>query len=628
MKKRLIPSLLLLFIFPCFTVAAGDLDLGLDLDFTVANENMSDTLTTEDIPGVTINSTFLSTLLNVDIGGYLSDKAEIDRAYLSGDITSNEKDDLLEKAAKWRFSSSINLAAALLDDESSIDDDDSNENYYDILQTMIDWYENNRFEFGLPKLVWPTTEYGSETGQTQFITGSTVTDIEDVEWTEAIWYDARLLYDEVKKMIELRINAISSDIDIQANDDLPDQFNLSGDALTLAKLEKRAWEEYQAYVFGASTSTAIEDVLYNTKLEFTNIAGIFDFCFSWQTNYLSVGDMIESNRAAQDEKGLGASVSITDAIIPGLTGGLRFQMSGGQSTIAEDWSTLSSEEYDGEASDKGILFNTQYAFKNNFKYSELNTLIGFEGGVLDIMHPINSAGSLTLNTTLNVPMQPHFIRRYNGNASFDLNLDAEGNILGYDDEYQEGEEALGYAAGGLLTLDYCGIQPSVYFRWKSEEYGGDDYGNCVEDRFTERSLDDDFDNTSLSSAMALEYGLTLDMMKIFNRELAIYFKMQNMLTDDKRAGWRAGLNFNFGKSDIFRDFNCTNFFDLILAKAMSLPISGDVEVGVYGDHPITGLVRLVYTPVEAISFIGRVEAYNDSYDNRVWGASISTRLSY
>ena len=237
--KRFLSACAAIALASCAALSAEGLDYAADFSFSLFDRNAFNIASEEDVPGFDLGSSVVSSTANISVGGYLSNKSAIDRRYYNGEITADSRDALLETVPRWRLSSTIDLSKAYTAETSKATTTSSQRNYYEYVQKIIDWYENNRYEYGLPSIAWPTTTYGGETNQTKFITGSTCLEQQDVAWTEAAWADARLLFTNVKATVEARINAISSDIDIETNESLPDQFHLSARRSPPRKRKKR-----------------------------------------------------------------------------------------------------------------------------------------------------------------------------------------------------------------------------------------------------------------------------------------------------------------------------------------------------------------------------------------------------
>ncbi|MDC7223409.1 MAG: hypothetical protein PQJ60_06675, partial [Spirochaetales bacterium] len=294
MKKTLM-TLLGLCLFIGY-VHSDDIQISSDFNFEIYDENRADALYEEDIPGVYMGSNYYEADVEFTMEGYLVNTGEIERRFLEGEISAEERDRLLERAPRWRFSTTLDVMEAITygnDEEDEEDYDDLDDSYYDLIQPMIDWYEDHRYEYDLDERVWPTTSYGSDTDRYQFIYGTTVLDIEDVDWTEDLWSDARLLYVEVQGIVEEEINEISSDIDTEAGEELDQFTDLSGSDLEAAELEVEAWDDYEESVYGSDEdSLPFED----TTLEFMNILGVMDGGLYFQADTLEIGEMIESTR--------------------------------------------------------------------------------------------------------------------------------------------------------------------------------------------------------------------------------------------------------------------------------------------------------------------------------------------
>jgi hypothetical protein len=596
-------------------LSAEGLDYSADFLFSLFDRNAFNIASEEDIPGLDLGSSVASSVANLSVGGYLANKSGIDRRYYNGEITADSRDALLETVPRWKISSTIDLSKAYTAETSKATTTSSQRNYYEYVQKIIDWYEDNRYEYGLPSIAWPTTTYGGEMNQTKFITGSTCLEPEDVVWTEATWSDARLLFTNVKAMVEARINAISPDIDIETNESLPDQFHLSGSALIAAQKEKKAWDEYSTCVYGTNSSASWSLPFTNTRLDLIRLFDCVDAGFFLDRAELAVGDRLSSSRLRQAENGSGVELSLTDNLISGFDAGARFQMSGGEESAAEDWLTLASELYSGESAVAGVLAWAKGSFRTRADFFDVYYVLGLQGGVLDFAHPINSAGSATVRVDFEMPTNVSFLP---GDQGISAIVDSEVDCLGYDDKYRTGEETLGCGVDTSIDIRYAGFGPVATFRYKSAGFGGESYGNLTEDRYSGASLGDDFEQTTLSSAMALEAGLSFSALKLFRRDVELYGSWQKMLTGSVRSGWKAGLRFAFSDSPAenapARDF-------------LAIPLGGEFEVSQYGIMPLVGHVRLNYYPSGCVTFFARADLTYNCYRERVMGYSAGVLVS-
>ncbi|MDC7220567.1 MAG: hypothetical protein PQJ59_11595 [Spirochaetales bacterium] len=609
-------------------VQADDIEITSDLNFEIYDENMADALYEEDIPGVYMGSNYYEADIDFTIEGYLINTSEVERRYLEGEITALERDRIMERAPRWRFSTTLDVMEAITygddDDDDDEDYDDLDSTYYNLIQEMIDWYEDNRYEYGLDERVWPTTSYGDDTDRYQFIYGTTVTDIEDVPWTEDIWSDARLLYVEVQEIVEGEINEISGDIDTEAGEELDQFTDLSGSDLEAAELEVEAWDDYEDTVYGSSGDSLPFE---NTTLEFMNIMGVMDAGLYFQADTLEIGDMIESTRAAQDEDGSAIAIGMADGLYPGFDLGLIFQVAGGVSSVAEDWTTWEMEEDDGEEGQIGLVFEGSAGFRSRGKNWEGSYGFGFEGGCLDFYHPFNSALSIQPRIELTKPMSTSLFEKYYSDGSFNFVADCEINVSAYENEYIDDDEEINIAAASDVEMNYLGIQPQAFVRYKTAGYGGDDSGNLSEDRFTGDSLDSDFDSTKLSNALALEAGLALSLEPLLQRDLEIYYNYEAMLTGDQRNGWNTGFTFNFNEAPLIPENRTGSFMDFLVYDCFTIPFSGGLEFSRYGDNNTEIEADITYYPSEDVQFYVSGTLSNNDYDEQVLGWALGTSVS-
>ncbi|MDC7223657.1 MAG: hypothetical protein PQJ60_07930, partial [Spirochaetales bacterium] len=397
-----------------------------------------------------------------------------------------------------------------------------------------------------------------------------------------------------------------------------------GSDLEAAELEVEAWDDYEESVYGSD-----EDGLpfEDTTLEFMNIMGVMDGGLYFQADTLEIGEMIESTRAAQDEDGSAIKLSTADGLFPGLALGLLFQVAGGVSSVAEDWTTWEKEEDDGEEAQIGLILEGSAGFRSRGKRWEGSYDLGFEGGCLDFYHPFNSALSLQPRLELDKPMSTSLFKKYYSDGSLNLTADCEFNLSAYENEYIDNDEEINFAAASDLQVNYLGIQSRAFLRYKTAGYGGDDSGNLSEDRFTGDSLDSDFDSTKLSAALAVEAGLALSAEPLLQRDIQVYYNYEAMLTGDKRNGWNAGFSFNFYEAPLIPENGSGTFMDFLVYQCFTIPFSGGLEISQYGDKNCEIEGDITYYPSESVQFYLSGTLSNNDYDEQVLGWALGTSIS-
>ncbi|HAP44033.1 MAG: hypothetical protein A2087_12860 [Spirochaetes bacterium GWD1_61_31] len=434
--------------------------------------------------------------------------------------------------------------------------------WYNLIQPMIDWYENNYARYGLPANpyisgIWPTDNYdGSTTGRTRFIFGQTVVPITHIAWTFTKWYDAQKLFSELKLKIEGAIDAIS----VQAsNGKIIDQyaFQVFTEAdKTAARNELAAWTTFHAISDGVNSSGGLTGPnIQSAYLLFTNIAGIIDARFDFAGVRFNAGTLLGATRADQIASGPGLAVALPVGLIPNVNASVAANLSGGVADIVENWETKNSEALPGESSWLGLRLRGGYSIADILTAN------------LTVQWPDLLTRPLTLSANVNATLA--------GNGFISYQAALEGNFIYWQDRYVPTAASV-LAYGGALDarLTVYGATPHALVLYKSAGFWGTG-GNNSADRFGGLDLRSDFNAVKVNDALAFDAGVSfnpflgLQLVSVDGGYRMLMYDLADLTILGQ--GWYAGVN--------------ASLLDLL-----ELPISLAAQVSSYQNWgPYTGI---------------------------------------
>lgn len=380
---------------------------------------------------------------------------------------------------------------------------------YSKIQSMLDWYDNNYLRFGMPKVPtafssgeWPTTSYGSGSGRTRFIYGQTLIPADRVIWNSNSWSDAEALYNDLNPAILNEIGNISSN----CNGGKINQFViLTATEQNIALNEKRAYEEYNAAVFGSSTAASFAGpVIKNAYLALYNIAGLIDSRFDFAGVKLNATGAVKSPRAEQLKTGSSITLKLAPGIVSGFRFGVQGAITGGEPIVIENYDTNIAEYKPGKASWFGLSINTGYNFGQFIKFANVDAGLTFV--FPDLIERMDTfAAKLVVSYV------------QNGALTLDNKLELQG--LMWEDREIAGDVAvLGFAGALIGKVNYLGMGIHYNAKYKSEEFGGYNLNN-VEDRFAGFSLDQDFDSVGNGWALSADMGALLESAAVLGLDV-------------------------------------------------------------------------------------------------------------
>jgi len=445
------------------------------------------------------------------------------------------KDETLEIGLTFNIDDALNLTDAKSRDSSP---DGTDNNGYDKIQKMIDWYINNRSRYGMSDYPdaftgtgWPTTFYGGTAGY-QFIVGNTAEDINSVIWTSDKWDDAYRLFDDIKTEVLDEIEKISPYV--LDSDGNYSQFEIDGMTVAEKQLlldEMEAYRSFREAYLGTSSSAALGDLVSDAYIRFNNLFNFMRVSLEYNGRDIETGRAIKSSRASQGDSMLGIEVALDldEDILPNLSASLLTVLTEGEAKTAEDWAEKSYDYDSGEYGDFGFLLNGSYDIKG------LGSL-EIEGGILDISCPGNFV--LGIYPTLDIW---HFYK---------LKVAGEFDMLGHRNEDDPNDTLkIGLAAALDMEMSFFGVTPRVKLLWKNNQYFGTTLSNLAEDRLPGTSLMNDFNSSNVKMSAALDAGLSFSTEKLNGRELVSVGGGYNLFIYDPlvstrllRHGWYGELN--------------------------------------------------------------------------------------
>jgi hypothetical protein len=409
--------------------------------------------------------------------------------------------------------------------------------FYNLIQSMIDWYESNRGRFGLagspyPTGVWPTDNYdGSPSGRTRFIYGSTVEPITVVAWDFTKWYDAQKLYSEIKLKIELAIDDISAEA---SSGRIIDQYayqTLPLDKKALAQKEIKAWNDFRAISEGVDTKAALSGPLIQSAyLRFTNIGGLLDARLDFAGAKVSSGSLVPSTRLDQPATGPALALALPVGLLPGFSLSAKTSLVGGAASVIENFETKNLEALPGEPSWLGLQLKGGYRVADTTAVS------------VSLLWPDLASRPLTLASTLEAKVAQK------GELSYTAAL--EGNFLLWQDRYlQNPPNVIAYSGGLDAAGRIFGLAPRLLTLYKSAGFWGTG-GNDSEDRFPGAELRGDFNAAKVKDALAIEAGLGFDPAFLIDLDLVsvdagyrvLLYDLASGVTAPLGQGWYANLS--------------------------------------------------------------------------------------
>ena len=364
---------------------------------------------------------------------------------------------------------------------------------------MIDWYDANRLRYGLASnpfgSAWPSTAYGSETGRYRFIVGERVEPIGWVTWSDEKWADARALYTDMKKAILDSIEAISTDVNSGSGNHI-NQYTyaaLSDVRKALVLKEQEAYDRFLSEVFGEDSSFSIYGLRFRKAyLAVTNLAGFLDARLDFAGSRLSVGSLVASPRAGQDDSGTALRLGLATGLVQGLSLSMAGNFAGGIPSTAEDYDTYTMEYDPGESAWFGLGIDAAYDLSRFLPAGKFVLR-------LDLLAPDLAERPLTLAASLAAAY------RVDGNLSLDLEAELDGLL--WDERFVDDASTLGLAAALDLSADYMGIGARLAAAWKTAGYGG--YGgNSLQDQFAGFSAHSDFTSAAAGNAAMADLGFS------------------------------------------------------------------------------------------------------------------------
>ncbi len=496
-KKQITFFLILLFIGINLTAENSPIELDGTFKFSVNDENLLRNEYEEAETGPSFDS-------------------EIELNAIFSELFKNET---LEVGMTFNIDDALTLISG--------EDTTPNGNEYNKIQKMIDWYVNNRERYGMPELTWEPSD---------FIVGNTVEKINDVIWTDTLTTNIPTLVTTIRDQILDEIDDISepeSNITVSATS--PDQAEvrtLSSSEKAAVLLEKEAYDSFIEATDGSEGSDTLGDLITDGYITIKDIGGVLDVTLEYNGREVSIGHVIESTRAKQENPLLGveAALALGEDVLPDFSASLLVVLTEGEESSPEDWEEVVYDYDEGEVGNLGILLNAKYNIKS------IGSL-EIEGGLLDVVNPGNFV--VGIYPTLDIW---HMSK---------LKIAGEFNLLGYEDEKNPDDSVkIGMAAALDAQATFVGITPRAQMFWKNDQFFGDGSANLEEDRLAGTSMMDDFNSTNAKSAAALDASLYFDTSKLIGREIISIGGGYNMFVYDPfndtrffRHGWYAGMDF-------------------------------------------------------------------------------------
>jgi hypothetical protein len=442
----------------------------------------------ESIPGFT--SSFYGTSFEINFSSTLSRSRIVNTSY--DGVISTSRQVGYEFCLAFDFADLYDFEAATY--ETKVDAESSG---YSLIQKMINWYDSHRRRFGLPDnpcgTAWPTTAYGAEGGRYQFIVGERVEPIGWVSWNDDKWADARALYTDIRKAILDAIETISPDVNTGGGNHI-NQFTYASLVAAKKALVLKEQEAYDAFfndIYGESDDFGLDGIkARKAYLSVTGIADCLDLRLDFAGSKFSVGRLVGSPRAAQEDTGASLKAGLATGLVEGLSLSLRSDFVGGLSSTAEDYDTYTLEYDPGEPSWLGLGVDAAYDLS---RFVPGRFVIG-----LNLLAPDLAERPLTLAASLSAD--------YRLDGKLSLDLQGEFNALSWDERLVVDTPILAFAAGMDLSAEYLGIGGRLAAGWKSTGYGGDG-GNDLSDSFDGISAQEDFETASASAAAWADFGI-------------------------------------------------------------------------------------------------------------------------
>lgn len=501
-----------------------------------------------DIPG--LSSKLVGSGINIKFSDGVS------RSYLD----SYQQLEDVRHSTRMGFEAGVTFDAANLykfTAETNKTSSNGDSSFYNLLQPMIDWYENNHGRYGMaaspyPSGSWPTDNYDASTsGRTRFIYGKTAEPLSCVAWDFTKWYDAQKLVSEIKLKIELAIDKISPDA---SSGKIVDQYayaKLTGAARRLAQAELEAWTAFHLVTDREDSYAKVEDLVKAAYVRFTNIGGVLDARLDFGGVSLSNGSLVPSGRLDQPDSGPALALALPAGLVPGFSLAATADLVGGSPAVVEDWLTKDSEALPGEASWLGLRLKGGYSLPDVANVS------------LSILWPDLAERPATIGATVNADLHRK--------GSLAYNLALEASFLLWQDRYLSAPANVTAFAGGIdADLTVFGATPRLLALYKSAGFWGEG-GNDAEDRFPGLDLREDFNYAKVKDALALDFGLGFDPaaflgnMKIVSAKGGYKLFLYDLAKNGLAAlgqGWYAGL-------------------DLSLLDLAELPLSFSAEITNY-----------------------------------------------
>jgi len=494
-----------------------------------ANLNLLDDPYVASIPG--FSSQFSAALLEIKLSSQVSRKP-LDFTQYKGLIASSSR-------IGYEVGASLDMADLLAQSggtsKATLDADSSG---YSYIARMINWYENNWRRYGLASNPygasgWPTTSYGSESGRYRFIYGSSVEPAQCVSWSQDKWSDAYALYKDVLYSIQTAIEAIDPAVSGAADINQYDYAALSTSARALALKEKQASDSFEKYVFGSDSDLSVGGVkVRKAYFTLTNIAGFLDTRFDLVGASLTSGSLVVSPRAGQDDTGAKLQFGLAPGFIPGLKVALSGDLTGGLSSIVEDYDEKTLEADPGEESWLGLKLEGSYDFGS--------LPLGNLGVRLSMFAPDFAVRPTTLAASAGAD--------YDLAGAISASVHAEADFLLWNPRYVEDYSVMSYAGALVASGDYRGAGARLTMKYKKAGYGGLD-GNDAADLFCASSAASDFDEAKLCDAVLADGGLYFRPAGLIGRDygsveggVRLFAYGDKVLQSILGKGWYADLS--------------------------------------------------------------------------------------
>ena len=449
--------------------------------------------------------------------------------------------------------------------------DSKKTNNYTKIQKMIDWYEANKHFYGLPDNPystghWPTTEYANKKNMKQFIYGTNVENIYDVDWnssnnviridgkgyiySESIsaFTAASELYNDIKRTINIALKKLYIEPEygnVPASTRISEAEYMKLDA----KGRKYAQKKMEAVEsFNRLANDNVQRPSFYGYANITNIAGLFDINVNILGAHLNSGKLITSRRAGQNDFGTAVSLGIARGLVDGLDASLTFAVSGGKTQNPENFNTEGLDYYSGEYAEVGLKVSADYTYK--LTDPALDITLGMDYVMPDLLiASTNNAGSIRAGVHLN----DH--REYINEYGFYLVKPSEiRNLIEVEDNFEftyvytkdrndiYDKASMSYGLKNELYFSAYGAELRFDTSYKAPKFENK-YHNQIEDRFAGKTAKGDFNAANNKDAVLFELDGSFNTFRLLESEiLTVNAGLDALLYGGKRVG----LGFNVG----------------------------------------------------------------------------------